>query len=312
MNKEKLDWSLLVKESSIRKGVFTEKMKQTVINRVEKNEGRKRNRGLYYIVSPLIALLICISIFSFLDRVPLLTSLQQTPDTTGSAGAPLGDIVLKYEPAPELDVIPDTDKGVRGGQTLLRLPLSSVQIQETVPVGGIGTYLEYTKLEDGDTPYFGFELADQNSSTNKAFYEIGYGRLSEVTFQKSDAFGFSDLRLSGRCGPERKCAFWISVDGDTVRAYEQMDAATIYEQDLDGDGITEAIILTNAKDIYIYKKIADRVQSVHVQSALQADHRDTVTYSPDNQVFKLSNQEETHRYRYTEDGDRLRLWVPTF
>jgi len=307
MNKQKQDWSLLVKESSIQKGVFTEKMKQTVISRVEQNEGKKRNRPFYYVVSPLIALMICIFIFSFFDRSPVLTSLQHTGNTTGSGGAAMGDIDLQYEPAQELDVIPDTDKGVRG-HTLLRLPLSSVQIVERVPVAGIGAYLEYTKSEDGETPYFGFELSDPTTNT---FYEIGYGRLSEVTFQKSDAFGIADLRLSGRCGPQRHCAFWISVGGDTVSAYEQMDASTIYEQDLDGDGITEAIVLTNAKDIYIYKIIADRIQAVHVQTALQAGLRDTVTYNPDNQVFQLSNQEETHRYRYTVDGDKLRLWVPT-
>jgi len=96
-----------------------------------------------------------------------------------------------------------------------------------------------------------------------------------------------------------------------VSASEQMYASIIYEQDLDGDGITEAIVLTHAKEIYIYKHIADQIQSVHVQSALQAGPRDTVTYNPDNQVFQLSNQEETKRYRYTEEGDKLRLWVPT-
>lgn len=88
-------------------------------------------------------------------------------------------------------------------------------------------------------------------------------------------------------------------------AYEQMDASTIYEQDLDGDGVTEAIVLTDARRIYIYKNRDGRIESVEVQAALKADYKNTVTYDPENQVFVLSGKDGTKSFRYAAGADKL-------
>jgi hypothetical protein len=298
MNHDKPDWSAMVKASSIPKGVFTEKMKQTVMNQAQQNQRKKMNSPFYFVIIPLIGLMICITILP-------LTDSWLTKTIMGSEAASDQNILLNYEPTKDLKFIPETDMGVRNS-TLLRLPITAVQIKETVTIDGFGKYLNYTKAEEGDTSFFGFELSNHFSSADGEFYEIGYGAMTEVNFQKSDAFGLADLRMDGRCGPQRKCTYWISLDQDVVKVYYQMNAPTIYEQDLDGDGVTEAIIVTDGTQIYIYKNIAGQIQSVNVQSALQTKYGDTVTYDPVSQVFQLTNEDETRQYRYKAGGDKLR------
>ncbi|MGO4542492.1 hypothetical protein [Paenibacillus sp. 2TAB19] len=298
MNHDKPDWSAMVKASSIPNGVFTENMKQTVMSQVQQDQRKKMNNPFYFVIITLLGLMICVTILPLIDRLP-------TNAIMGSEAASDQNILLDYEPTKDLKFIPETDMGVRDS-TLLRLPITSVQIKETVIIDGFGKYLNYTKAEEGDTSFFGFELSNHFSSANGEFYEIGYGAMTEVNFQKSDAFGLADLRMDGRCGPQRKCTYWISLDQDVVKVYYQMNAPTIYEQDLDGDGVTEAIIVTDGTQIYIYKNIAGQIQSVNVQSALQTKYGDTVTYDPVSQVFQLTNEDETRRYRYAAGGDKLR------
>jgi len=304
MNNEKPEWTAMIKESSARKGVFTEEMKRSVIFRIEQNR-KKKNSPLLYVVAPIIGLFLCILLLPQLNQLPAafqFTKITAPKMGSGSEVIPNHDITLVFEPAKDLPAIPSTDKAVRGS-ALSRLPLTSVHIKESTSNSEIAKYFDYTKSEDDSTLFFGFQISDHFSSTNEEFYEIGYGRMSDVTFQQSSAFGLSDFRLEGKCGPERRCVFWISLDQDKVMAYAQMDAQTIYEQDLDGDGVTEAIILTYAQDIYIYKNIDGQIQSVHVQAALKADDGDTVTYNPDNQVFQLNSKWETKKYQYTAEAN---------
>jgi len=307
MNSEKPGWSEILKASSYGKGVFSEEMKQSVLKRAEQNRGKNRGRSLLPIVIPLVALLVGLLIVPLADGWPAgFRGERITGDVHAAAGQQdyfEDDVILHYEPAPNLALIPDTDKGVRGF-TPQRLPLSSVQIHDAVTVDGVGKYLNYTKPEDSIS-YFGFQLAYPFGGQDGEFFEIGYGKMNEVNFQPSDAFGLSDLRLDGKCGPHRRCAYWISVNQDKVMAYEQMDASTIYEQDLDGDGVTEAIVLTDGRRIYIYKNRDGRIESVEVQAALKADHKNTVTYDPENRVFVLSGKDGTKSFRYAAGADKL-------
>lgn len=311
METEKQNWSTMVKTSVVGKGAFSEEMKQRVITRIEQNQRRRNIRPLIYIVSPLIGLMICLSILPLFDSMPSAFPFMKLTETKGIMGSkaledtPVNEVVLNYEPAKVLTVIPDTDKGARGW-TLQRLPLTSIQINEMVSFDNIGMYMDYTKSEDAPISYFGFQLTNALDATNEEFYEIGYGKMSELNFQKSDAFGLADFRLDGRCGPERRCVYWISLNQDGLVAYEQMDASVIYEQDLDGDGVTEAVVLTHSQGMYIYKNVNSQINSVHVQEVLKADYDDTVTFNPDNQVFQLSNKHETKRYQYAAGADMLR------
>lgn len=302
MSKEKPEWTVMIKESSVRKGVFSEEMKRTVIFRVEQNE-KKKNRQFLYIATPMIGLLLFILFLPNFNPVSAIDQFVKTANTKMGSEA-TNDIILMYEPAKDLQYIPSTDKAIRGF-TLSQQPLSSVHIKESSSNSEIAKYFDYTKSEDDLTLYFGFQITNQFSTRKGEFYEIGYGRLSDVTFQESSAFGLSDFRLEGNCGPERRCVYWVSVDQDKVMVYEQMDAQTIYEQDLDGDGVPEAIILTYSQDIYIYKNIDGQIQSVHIQAALRADSGDTVTYDPHDQIFQLNSKHETKRYQYTIGKNKL-------
>ncbi len=307
MNSEKPSWSEILKASSYGKGVFSEEMKQSVMKRAEQSRGKNRDRPLFPIVIPLMVVLIGLLIVPLADGWPAGFRGEKIAGDVNAAASQQDhfedDVILHYEPAQDLAFIPDTDKAIRGF-TPQRLPMSSVQINEAVTVDGVGKYLDYTKSEDSIS-YFGFQLAYPFSGKDGEFFEIGYGKMSEVNFQPSDAFGLSDLRLDGKCGPHRRCAYWISVNQDKVTAYEQMDASTIYEQDLDGDGVTEAIVLTDARRIYIYKNRDGRIESVEVQAALKADYKDTVTYDPENQVFVLSSKDGTKSFRYAAGADKL-------
>ncbi|WP_068776125.1 hypothetical protein [Paenibacillus sp. FJAT-26967] len=310
MNNRKPDWYGVVKEDMTQKGMFTEKMKQIVIERVEHNRYKKMNNVLFKVVFPIAAagLMLSILIVPLSNSWPAIFPLKQGVDSSGSMsppGASEYDVTLNYEPAADLKVIPETDKAIRRVR-LERIPLSSVTVKEVVASDGMGKYVEYRK-EGDPNPFFGYDSTNLLSSANEGFYEIGCGRLSDVKFRKSDAFGFSNLRLDGKCGPERRCTYWISRDDNNIIANYQMDAAAIYEEDLDRDGVTEAVVLTHDQDVHIYKNIAGVIKSIDVQAALQATFRDTVTYDPVQRTFQISSTLETRKYRYAAGIDKLVL-----
>lgn len=304
MNKQIPDWSAMVKASSAPKGIFSEKMKQDVLIRVEQIQRKRFNRPFFYLIAPVAALMLCLVLLTVVDRLPVTFHPVRSADG-GQQTVSHDKIPLQYEPAKELAAIPVTDKAMRGSP-LVELPLASVQIKDQHQIGAYGTYLDYTKPGEDGVSYFGFQLLKNTSSVDDKFYEIGYGKLSNVKLQKSDAFGLASFRLEGDCGPERRCAYLIAQDGNAVTAYELTDAPIIYEQDLDGDGVTEVIVSTYEQAIYIYKLLGGQIQSVHVQAALKAGYGDTVTYLPDTLLFQLSNKEETRTYSYAAGADMLK------
>jgi|GEM_PF-6162378 hypothetical protein len=299
MDKEKPHWTALVKAGAARQGVFTEEMRQAVLTRIDQDRKKRFNHSLIYVAIPLLGLLLCLFL------LPHLSSEQAAGlslRTTSQVDRP---ITLHYEPANNLAVIPESDKAIRSAALQL-VPVSSVHMNNAVTIHNLIKYVDYTKLGDDTTSYFGFALASQLNSVNPQLYEIGYGKMSDVQVQGSEAFGLSNLRADGQCGPERRCVYWLSIDQDKVTAYYQMDASTIYEPDLDGDGVTEAVVLTHAQDMYIYKNIDGEIQSVNVQTALKAEYGDIVTYDPEHREFQLTNGKDTKRYQYEAGADRLR------
>lgn len=300
MNTEKPNWAHMVKGSSVPRGVFTEEMKQAVSIQIEQNENKNRTRVFSYVLTPLVVVMICFALIPFLNHLPAAKKNTMTSSNVDQT------IPLHYEPALDLKVIPETDKGIRH-YALQSFPLSSVQIDTAVTINNILKYIGYTKPGDDSTSYFGFLLASQLMTASPQFYEFGYGKMSDIKVQETNAFGLTNLRMDGKCGPERRCVYWLSVDQDEVTAYYQMDASMIYEQDLDNDGVTEAIVQTYAKDIYIYKNIDGQIESVNVQSALKTDNGSTITYSPENQEFRLRSGKETKTYQYKSGEDKLIL-----
>ncbi|MVO98654.1 hypothetical protein [Paenibacillus lutrae] len=313
MSNRKPSWYGIVKENDADKGMFTEKMKQIVIERVEHNRYKKMNHAFIKVLFPVAAagLMLSILIVPLTNSWPAIFPLKQGGDSNGSMsppGASGNDVTLNYEPAADVKIIPETDKAIRRDR-LERIPLSSVTIKEVVASEGMGKYGKYVEYrKEGDpNPFFGYDSTNFLSSVIEGVYEIGYGALSDVKFRKSDAFGFSNVRLDGKCGPERRCTYWISQENNNIIANYQMDAATIYEEDLDGDGVTEAVVLTHDQDVYIYKNIAGVIKSIDVQAALQATFRDTVTYDPVQRTFQISSTLESRKYRYAAGMDKLEL-----
>ena len=150
-------------------------------------------------------------------------------------------------------------------------------------------------------------LQPTSAPENGEFTKLVLVNWQNCHFQKSNAFGLTDLRLEGRCGPQRRCAFWISINQNVATVYQLGDATTVYEQDLDGDGVNEAIVITNDQEVYIYKNIQGQIQSVHVREALKADdYRDIVSYNPDTQLFQLKSGNETKWFQYASRTDMLR------
>ncbi|UJF33023.1 hypothetical protein [Paenibacillus hexagrammi] len=301
-----MDWETIVKVNPLGKGAFTEQMKQSVLAQAEQTQRRKGKRSLFYMTA-LLTIIACMLILPRVDGSPEVIrqmSLVLERATLSSNASSMDDIVLHYEPAADLTVIPDTDKGIRSVH-LLKLPLASVRINEEVSVGGVGRYIDYTKSGNDSVSYFGFELTNDSNSKSGEFYEIGYGKMTNVNFQKSDAFGLSDYRLNGTCGPERRCVYWIHAKKDNVVAYEQLDASSIYEQDLDGDKVKEAIVLTHDGNMYIYKNMNGQIQFVSLHAALRATEGDKVTYSPEHQEFQLHSRGQVERFHYAVGVDLL-------
>lgn len=310
MNDEKPVWYSHAKGRALENADFTEEMKQEVIRRLHQRQ--QSNQSYKKLSIALLTGVFAILSFFIVQEVSpkTLSSLQSLfSDVNEDQAAANQDeqdkeefkLTYQYSIKTPADL---SDDGI-WAVTLPTLSKSSVIINEERAFPGIGTYLSYFK-SDKEPINYGIEI--EGSSKEGQLFEFGSGSMKEVSLSRSNALGVEGWRLSGVCGPELVCTSWLSVgENGEANQYLRLDSAS-YEADLDGDGITEVIVTTSAYmgyKVYIYKNRNGRIEWAEVDEALQVNPKDTITFYPDTQLFKVNSSEGTRTYRYGDDEDKL-------
>ncbi|MEK8131530.1 hypothetical protein WMW72_26835 [Paenibacillus filicis] len=91
--------------------------------------------------------------------------------------------------------------------------------------------------------------------------------------------------------------------------YLMFQNATMYERDLNGDGLEEVIAVSNTGgQIYIFKEHEEQLDWISVREALGAGEQDKVSYEEASGMFTvLKHDTDLRKYRYGEKADELVL-----
>ncbi|QGQ97505.1 hypothetical protein EHS13_22755 [Paenibacillus psychroresistens] len=304
MKNTKPYWYEVAKGGSFEKTVFTEEMKHEVIRRINISPSRQIKK---YFITASVAMLLGIILIMILQDSSL-TNISVTKSTTNRAAtAVIEERTLNYQYSLKspLDL---SDSGYKRTQ-LGQVDKSTVTIKEETEFKGIGKFLVYLKAGVG--PYFGIELTDLPNALPNELFEFGPGSMTEVEFVKSNAFGESYLRLSGSCGPQVVCSFWLSYENSIPVEEFRIDSA-VSETDLDGDGVIDVVAKNknlHFNEVFIFKKIGERIEYVNVYEALREHPDDDVFYDPITRIFqiKINSNGELKNYKYAAGEDKLVL-----
>lgn len=312
MNHAKPDWYAEAKGNF--RGSFTSEMKQNVIQQIQTNDStvRKRQRTKKFAVAAgvsLMVLVVCINLFSGNFQSAVSRNDADTPTLKANeATAPFGKpkrLAFTNEPV----LITNTNIELWDDQEnylFSKVKKSSIQPIETMNLNGAGNYVAYTKLnEKKPTIYQGIQL--KGVSETGELFELGYGSMKNVKWEESGAFGEDLYRLTGQCGPNIVCTYFLSVGKNGVNAKYLLNSEG-YEADLDGDGLKEIIAATGVKfnnKIFVIKKRGDEIAWADVNSALEAKPGETVRYLHNEKSFQLSSDKGSQVFRYAKGEDKL-------
>ncbi|MGM1049549.1 MAG: hypothetical protein ACQEXX_25910 [Bacillota bacterium] len=312
MKSTKPDWYLEVKGSF--KGNFTSEMKENVIHHVRhKKKSMKQLTFLKVSFSTMIGICAIVTLIllwggiansfqsykSAASGQPQNNELKPTVNSTEK-----NKLTFTKEPV----IIPNTNIELweEYESRFSRLSTSSVDLQEVIDLNGRDSYLIYTKSDEkGKAVFQGLQLA--GVSKPGELLELGYGSMDNVEWRESQAFGENLYTLSGQCGPNLICTFLLTVEDENIN-FRYMLNSEGYEVDLDGDGIAELIATTDSgfdNKVYIIKKRNNEIVWADVNSALDAESGDSVTYEPQRQTFKLSTHDGVRYYRIGKGMNQL-------
>ncbi|KKO52471.1 hypothetical protein [Paenibacillus sp. DMB20] len=256
-----------------------------------------------------MVLVVCINLFSGNFQSAVSQNAADTPtlkanEATSASGKPK-QLTFTNEPV----LITNTNIELWDDQEnylFSKVNKSSIQPIETMNLNGAGNYVAYTKLDEKEaTIYQGVQL--KGISKPGELFELGYGSMKNVKWEKSGAFGEDLYRLTGQCGPNIVCTYFLSVGMNGVKAKYLLNSEG-YEADLDGDGVKEIIAVTGVKfhnKIFVIKKRGDDIAWADVNSALEAKPGETVRYLHDEKSFQLSSDKSTEVFRYAKGEDKL-------
>ncbi|MWC31307.1 hypothetical protein [Paenibacillus sp. MMS18-CY102] len=180
---------------------------------------------------------------------------------------------------------------------------------EKIPFRGIGTYYTYYISPNDTTLYCGFSL--EGVSNPDELFEYGLGGMRDVQMAPSSAFGLADVRITGVCLVDGgKCNYFIGKDKINPASANSLTTLMwdAYEEDLDGDGVTEVVIVAPnqpIRKIYIYKYTKGRMEWTEVTEALKREPVDKIMYDSKNKRFIAQSGSVATSYRYAEGKDRL-------
>lgn len=302
MSRMRPDWYRQAKGSLTVPDRYREDMKRYVTERIGQRQSGKNplhSRLAIRLFSAAGAVVVVFAIIVLLFRIEM-------PGHEPAAVVPSSvrdEVTLTYRYAEKTP----TDLSNEGYRKVELQPLnrSDITVRHEQRFPGVGTFLLYTKnlVDKENQPFMGIGIDYPPLSTDGRFYEIGPGSMSNLQFLPSEAFGEERLRLSGTCGPTLSCSFWFKLEGGAPFIDFRVDAET-YEEDLDGDGVSEVVAIASGGRAYIYKSRNGRIEFADVIEALGGGAQ-SVAYDPASKQFTANADKQSKIYRYDAGRDAL-------
>ncbi|WP_276356082.1 hypothetical protein [Cohnella caldifontis] len=326
MNERSKDWEGRVKQGLFTEEVFSDEMKRSVLEAVDRQPGYfswqwKRLAGA--VVLGIISVILianwpngndneAASGLSDEMKMPVIFKPLDARDWTP------GQMITQSDP----DILPGLSnkynplKNKTNGY-IRQIPFSDIQLIDEKQIDGFGTALHYTLKPDSENPHklkentelFGFTV--NGSSRPGTLYDFGLGHMYDQQFSMTRLFGQEVLKIEQPvCRTDGEaCAWYLKKDADgLVSSYMELDAAS-YERDLDGDGKEEAVVVTHKQNqIYIFKEQDGQLLWASIRDILKANQNDTIHYDDASGTFTVHStggEDAVSVYLYKEGPNSL-------
>ncbi|TVX96625.1 hypothetical protein [Cohnella terricola] len=325
MNERSMDWESRVKQGLFTEEVFSDEMKRSVLEAVDRQPGYfswqwKRLAGAV-VLSIISVILIANWPYANVDKAASgLSDEMKMPVIFKPLDArnwTFGQVISQADP----DILPGLSNKYNPlkNKTITQIPFSDIQLIDEKQIDGFGTILHYTLKPDSVTPhevkgnpdYFGFAV--NGSSRPKTLYHYGTGHMYDQQFSMTRLFGQEVLKIEQpvcRIDGET-CVWYFNRDADgQVYSYMDLDAAS-YERDLDGDGKEEVVVVTHKQNqIYIFKEQDGQLLWASIRDILKVNQDDTIQYDDASGTFTVHStltggEDAVSVYLYKEGSDSL-------
>lgn len=334
-------WYEIAKKGSIASTPFDEELKRSVLS----NINRREKRYLQSVKQVLAAIVVCMALGLSLLLVTNEGVLFKKSEQAASppAGTPFhsisgidtkehpfayklldaritgnGSIISMNDP----DILPGLGNKVNplhayDNRMIYKISYTDIEVLSKKDMDGFGTLLKYKAIKDDPKlPYFRkgdehFGYTVDGLTGPEVIYDFGTANLYDAQMAVTRVFGHQALKIWLVCGADgiRVCTYYNREQNGGMASYLEFDNATMYERDLNGDGLEEAIAVSNTTgQIYIFKENAEQLYWVSVREALGAGEQDVVSYEKASGMFTLLKQDiALRKYRYTENADKFVL-----
>jgi len=324
------NWQNKVKQGLFNEEIFTNEMKISVLEAADRNP--KYSFRLWKSLAGVI--IVCMTagvLFLSWSSVQDQTAASMSPALTEGVDGlnfPLTFKLLEARNLEEGEVTineddPDILPGLSNKYNPLenrgyteQIPFSDIELIEQKEVKGFGTALHYIlkptsvskhKL-DREFEAFGFTI--DGLSRAGTLFNYGTGHMYNLEMNMTRLFGQELLKIEQPiCRTDGEaCVWYLKKDAEGMSTYLQIQAAT-YEQDLDGDGREEAVVVTHKQNqIYLFKEAGGQLLWASVREALNAGKEDIIQYDDLQGIFTIHSFDEekgesvsTYRYAAGED-----------
>jgi hypothetical protein len=337
MSEHSPDWQNKVKQGLFAEVIFTNDMKKSVLEAVDRNPSYFFRKWKRFAGAAVICMTAAILLINWSQHEKEKTAASVLPVITGGEvglDLPVTFKLLAARNWVRGEVIHDNDPDILPGLSnkynplrdknngyISQIPLSDIELIENREINGFGTAMHY-KLKadsvaqhdiDRNADYFGFTV--DGLSQEGTLFDYGVGHMYDAQFSMTRLFGQEVLKIKlPICRTDGEaCVFYLKKDAEGIVTYISFDAAS-YEQDLDGDGSEEAVVVTHKQNqIYLFKEQDGQLLWASVRETLKAGKEDIIQYDNDRGIFIIRStnageKDSVSAYRYAEgENDLVRI-----
>ncbi|RJX37216.1 hypothetical protein D3P09_22920 [Paenibacillus pinisoli] len=336
MSEIRPDWQDAVRRGLFGKAEFSEEMKRSVLEAVDRRHAMRFRPRLHLIGIAALCVIAGIVLFYNADDAPWTADAGKQAGV-GEPVPPSGDdqivqehewglpVTFRYLEARKLqkgEVISENDDDILPGLSNKHSPLwgfgqtielsfDEIEILDQRPVDGLGSAIRFTKLQESNTKhgtdekydYIGFVI-DGVSKPNTLLH-FGYGHLYDNEIMMARLFGKNVVKIAiNPCRTDGdSCTYYLHQSNGSIIPYAIFEAET-YEYDLDGDGREEAIVTTYKQNqIYVFKEENGELLWASIRDVLGAKYGDIIDYNREQGWFSIRSKnsgagEPVRTYRY--------------
>ncbi|GEM_PF-4358563 len=175
-------------------------------------------------------------------------------------------------------------------------PVEEIEILETKRIPDYGYLYHYKLAESAErgpetNPNITYTGLTVDGYTPSGYiHDFGYGNLVESETGQTRLFGKEMLKLTMNvCWTNGSpCNWYLIKENGGLSTYMSV-SADVYERDLDGDGVEEAVVVAPlSNEIYLFREENDEILWASVRQAAGADKDDRISYEPETGLFRLT------------------------